>query len=84
MGEFFEDGRIRSKNREHNEAYKLYENLKAFGYSNQEIINYAQLSLSTDNLSRYEIFKRLILLVGGINESETNLNSVNASDNRII
>ena len=64
---FFEDDRIRNKNKHHNEAFELYKGLKSIGYSHQEIIKYAQLALNNINDSyRNNVYKAIILLVRSI------------------
>lgn len=42
-----EDQRIRDKNKVHNEAYELYESLRAMNYSDGDITRHLQLCLST-------------------------------------
>lgn len=64
---FSEDDRIRTKNQTSNEAYKLFEDLKAFGYDEAYIKKYAEFALSTTTCSvRNEIYSRLISIVKGV------------------
>ena len=69
---FSEYDRIRQKNRFHNEAFKIYEDLKAIGYSNNDVLRYANFALSSSSDSyRNEIFKTLISILGRMNERDS-------------
>lgn len=65
---FSEDDRIRSKNRVHNDAYELYQDLIAFKYSHQNIIDYANFALvnCTDSY-RSEVLNTMISIVRSSN-----------------
>lgn len=68
---FFEDDRIRNKNRHYDEAFEIYEGLKAFGYSNQEILEYAKFALdNTDDPYRNKVFNTMISIVGRIGDGK--------------
>lgn len=71
---FSEDDRIRAKNRVHNEAYELWEGLKALGYSPDYIVRYADFAIQSASCSfRNEVYSRLISIAkGGSNESNSN------------
>lgn len=70
---FSEDDRIRSKNKIQNEAYKIYEDLKAFGYDNDYIIKYAQFALTTSNDNfRNDVLNKIIDLARSLNEGNSN------------
>lgn len=67
---FSEDDRIRHKNRHHNEAYKIYEGLKALGFSQKEIIEQSQLIIQTQqDPFRNEVYSVIIKLAEGQNEN---------------
>ena len=70
---FSEDERIRHKNRYHNEAYEIYENLKELGFSQKEIVDHCQLIMKTNSDPfRNEVYLRIIKLVEGLNENTNN------------
>ena len=72
---FSEDDRIRAKNRKHNEAYEIYENLKTLGYDNSYIEQHAQLAMQAEsNPFRIEVFNTILRIVKGGN-------NVQGSDN---
>ncbi len=62
---FYEDDRIRNKNKVHNEAYAIYEGLKALGFTDADVLAHANNSLhaNTDS-NRNEIYKNVILIAG--------------------
>lgn len=63
---FSEDDRIRAKNRKHNEAWQIYEDLKALGYDNTYIEQHARLALEAEtNPFRIEVFNTMISIVKG-------------------
>lgn len=66
---FFEDDRIRQKNRKHQEAFDLYEGLKHMGYAGPDIIKYAEFAIAnTDDSFRIEVFNTMISLVRSLDE----------------
>lgn len=63
--------RIRNKNKFENEAFDLYQDLKSIGFSNGEIIKYANFAMQNgSDFSRNEIYSKMILIVRSINENE--------------
>jgi len=59
-----EDDRIRSKNRHQNEAFDLYEGLKAMGFDHTSMIKYAEHAMTTnDNHYRFEVLNTMISIV---------------------
>lgn len=62
---FFEDDRIRSKNRVHNLAYNEFLALKKRGWSNKEIVAHYN---SVQDQIRNEIHQEIIKIAGGSNE----------------
>ena len=73
---FNEDDRIRNKNKHHQEAFDLFEGMKAMGFSYQEIINHAQeaLKTSTDEY-RNDVFRAMLRIGGGLDVKESSVNS---------
>ena len=56
-----EDDRIRNKNKNQNEAFELYESLKALGYDDTYIIKYAQFAQSSpSDSSRFDMMRIII------------------------
>lgn len=69
MNGFFEDERIRSKNRVHNEAYSLLETFRTSGLTNSETIQNAELALTTTtDKFRINVLNEIIRLVRSSNE----------------
>lgn len=67
-----EDDRIRSKNRVQNEAYNLYEGLKLIGYTDEYVVKYIQLAISscTDHF-RLKVLNQILSNIRGSNEKIT-------------
>ena len=67
---FSEDDRIRVKNKIHNEAFEIYENLKYLGYDNELIIKYAAFaSQVTKDSFRNDIYTEVIKIVRRLDEA---------------
>jgi hypothetical protein len=70
---FFDNDRIRYKNRFHNEAFSLYEGLKTMGYDNTYIIKYAEFAQqNTSELSRNEVFRIMISIARNADATDKN------------
>ena len=70
---FFEDERIRNKNRYQNEAFEIYEGLRAMGYDYAYIIQYAELAKETcTDPYRSEVLNTMISIVRSMSESKVN------------
>lgn len=68
---FSEDDRIRNKNRHQNEAFDLYEGLKAMGYDNAYVIKYAEFALQhTEDPFRIKVLDTMIHIVRSLDEKE--------------
>lgn len=64
---FFEDDRIRAKNRKHQEAFDLYEGLKVMGYDNAYIKKYAEFALqNTTDSYRIDVLNEVLTIVRGV------------------
>jgi len=58
---FSDDDAIRSKNKSHQEAYELYEKLLNVGFTEEEVVKHANLSLqTTSDESRFNLFKEIL------------------------
>ena len=64
----YEDDRIRVKNKVSNEAFELIEGLRNMGYSDDEIVQYAQFASAYSDNSRTEIYYMMVSTIGRINE----------------
>ena len=54
---FYEDERIRSKNKIHNEAHETYKKLKMMGMSDRDIVKYIQhISASEQDSYRNDLY----------------------------
>lgn len=75
---FYEDDRIASKNRIHNEAYQLYQSLCDRGYTDNDIQQYLKELNSTQlNFLRNEVYSTALrLAVGRSDEDYTGFGSV--------
>jgi hypothetical protein len=63
---FSEDDRIRSKNKDQNEAYRLYEALQNLGYSYDDIMRYADFAMQDcSDQSRNNILNIMIRIARG-------------------
>lgn len=56
---FYEDDRIRNKNRAHHEAFEIYQKLTNASWCSSDILTYAENKLSSNPGSKvhYELFK---------------------------
>ena len=62
---FYEDDRIRNKNKLHNEAYMWYEALKANGYSSEYIVSLCNTYINVGiTHSRNNIYSTVLKIVG--------------------
>jgi hypothetical protein len=69
---FSEDDRIRSKNKHQNEAFELYEGLKAMGYDHAYMIKYAKFAQETCTDSfRFEVLNTMVSIVRSLDEKVT-------------
>jgi hypothetical protein len=73
----YEDDRIRNKNRVHNAAYTLYENLKKEGLTNLQIRDYARSCINEGalNFDRNDVYLTVINIVGESNNETFNKSS---------
>jgi len=64
-----DDDRIRHKNRHQNEAFDLYEGLKAMGYDHAYMIKYAKFAQDacTDPF-RFEVLNTMVSIVRSLDE----------------
>ena len=68
-----EDDRIRAKNKKSNEAYSLYEGLKAMGYDHAYIIKYGEFALTnTNDPFRSEVINTMVSIVRSLDEKVNN------------
>lgn len=68
---FFEDDRIRRKNRAHNEAFDLYQGLITTGCNNDDVMLYVNSALQTaENPYRIEVLNAIISIVRGVENAK--------------
>jgi hypothetical protein len=72
---FYEDERIRAKNRVHNDAYQEYNSLMSQGYTDADITHICTLALESSNKNRNDIFLTVLKIVGRSNDEGSNTNS---------
>ena len=66
---FYEDDRIRSKNRVHQDAWDTVENFRFMRYSEDHIRRFAKLGLScTTNPYRNNVYRAMLQIVGSDDE----------------
>jgi hypothetical protein len=66
----YEDDRIRSKNRIHNEAYELFESMRAKGYTDGDIKSVCA-SVEPGDEYRNEIYSMILKIIGGSHGEST-------------
>ena len=59
----YEDDRIRHKNRLSNEAYDLYQGLKALGYSHSDIIKYVQFAVQNGDQTKNNHYQEILNII---------------------
>lgn len=71
-----EDDRIRDKNRQHQEAFDLYEGLVAMGYDNNYVVRYARLALeNTVDSYRNEVLNAMLDIARSLSDVESSTNT---------
>ena len=67
---FFEDDRIRRKNLAYSEAFDLLSNMRAMGFSDNDIkknIEFA-IGFSDSDKFRIDVYHTVLKIIGGLNE----------------